>query len=181
MNQVTFDDVMEESCAASIGGVTILVVSSLAALVTAVTSYRRIGALKTYEDLRRDVGRAILLGLEFLIIADIVLTITVDPYPRELPGPRAHRAGADLPQLLPSRSSWRASCPGVERMPARARTLAPDPMHPRRASGYSSCQLVRDQGPWLSALTWRQRGCWPTAARGHFRSQRSSRDYLLVS
>ena len=62
-----------------IGGVTILVVSSLAALVTAAFSYRRIGAIRTYEDLRRNVGRAILLGLEFLIIADIVLTITVDP------------------------------------------------------------------------------------------------------
>lgn len=80
MTQVSFDDVMEVVVRGfEIGGVTILVVSSLAALVTAATSYRRIGALQTYEDLRRDVGRAILLGLEFLIIADIVLTITVDP------------------------------------------------------------------------------------------------------
>ena len=31
-----------------------------------------------YERVRRGVGRAILLGLEMLIIADIVLTITVD-------------------------------------------------------------------------------------------------------
>lgn len=34
-----------------------------------------------YERLRRDLGRVILVGLEVLIIADIVRTITVDPTP----------------------------------------------------------------------------------------------------
>ena len=33
----------------------------------------------TYKRARHDVGRAILLGLEVLIIADIVQTITIDP------------------------------------------------------------------------------------------------------
>src|SRR5687767_2324017 len=61
------------------GGVTILVVGALAAFVRAVVSYRSVGPLRAYEEARRNVGRAILLGLEFLIIADIVLTITVDP------------------------------------------------------------------------------------------------------
>jgi uncharacterized membrane protein len=32
-----------------------------------------------YQDLRRDLGRAILLGLEVLIVADIVRTIIVEP------------------------------------------------------------------------------------------------------
>jgi uncharacterized membrane protein len=32
-----------------------------------------------YERARHDVGRSILLGLEVLIIADIVETITIDP------------------------------------------------------------------------------------------------------
>jgi uncharacterized membrane protein len=32
-----------------------------------------------YEALRRDLGRCILLGLEVLIVADIILTILVDP------------------------------------------------------------------------------------------------------
>jgi uncharacterized membrane protein len=32
-----------------------------------------------YEDLRRNLGRSILLGLEVLIVADIVRTIIVDP------------------------------------------------------------------------------------------------------
>lgn len=33
----------------------------------------------SYEQLRRDLGRCILLGLEVLIVADIVRTIIVDP------------------------------------------------------------------------------------------------------
>jgi uncharacterized membrane protein len=61
-----------------IGGVVILVVGSLGALVQAARSYRRLGGRETYEQARRGIGRAILLGLEFLIIADIVLTITVE-------------------------------------------------------------------------------------------------------
>jgi uncharacterized membrane protein len=32
-----------------------------------------------YHDLRADLGRAILLGLEFLVIADIVGTVAVEP------------------------------------------------------------------------------------------------------
>ena len=62
-----------------IGGVAILVGGGLGAFIAAAVTFRRAGALQAYEGLRRNVGRAILLGLEFLIIADIVLTITVDP------------------------------------------------------------------------------------------------------
>ena len=40
---------------------------------------RTAGGQQAYESARRNVGRAILLGLEFLIIADIVQTITIDP------------------------------------------------------------------------------------------------------
>jgi uncharacterized membrane protein len=77
---MSFDDVMELVVHGfEIGGVAILVVGSLAAFLTAAVSYRRIGGLRAYEGARRNVGRAILLGLEFLIIADIVMTITVDP------------------------------------------------------------------------------------------------------
>lgn len=80
MPEISFDDLMEMVVHGfEIGGVVILVVGSLAAFVTAAFSYRRIGGLRAYEAARRNVGRAILLGLEFLIIADIVLTITVDP------------------------------------------------------------------------------------------------------
>ena len=77
---VTFDEVMELVVHGfEIGGVAILVLGSLAGLVHAAASYRRTGWEHAYESARRNVGRAILLGLEFLIIADIVLTITVDP------------------------------------------------------------------------------------------------------
>ena len=61
------------------GGVAVLVLGALAAFVHAAWSVRRIGARAAYEGARRGVGRVILLGLELLIIADIVLTITVDP------------------------------------------------------------------------------------------------------
>ena len=59
-------------------GVAILVGGSLVALVSAVAVLRRDGRRAAYETARHDIGRAILLGLEILIIADIVLTITVE-------------------------------------------------------------------------------------------------------
>ena len=61
-----------------IAGVAILVVGSLLALVRAAVNLHRGAALAAYRRARQDVGRAILLGLEVLIIADIVLTITVE-------------------------------------------------------------------------------------------------------
>lgn len=77
---MSFDDMMEAVVRGfEVGGVVILVAGSLAAFVSAVRSYRRVGGRRAYEDARRNVGRAILLGLELLIIADIVMTITVDP------------------------------------------------------------------------------------------------------
>ena len=41
-------------------------------------AFARRGAGNAYERLRQDIGRAILLGLEVLIIADIIRTIVVD-------------------------------------------------------------------------------------------------------
>ena len=80
MIEISFDDMMEAVVRGfEVGGVAILVVGSLAAFVSAALSYRRVGGRRAYEGARRNVGRAILLGLEFLIIADIVMTITVDP------------------------------------------------------------------------------------------------------
>lgn len=80
VSEMTFDSLMELVVQGfEVGGVVILVVGSIAAFVHAGLSYRAVGPKKAYELARRNVGRAILLGLEFLIIADIVLTITVDP------------------------------------------------------------------------------------------------------
>ena len=60
-------------------GVAILAVGSVAALVGAAMSVSRGQRASAYKRARHDVGRAILLGLEVLIIADIVQTITIDP------------------------------------------------------------------------------------------------------
>jgi uncharacterized membrane protein len=61
-----------------VAGVAILVVGSLMALLSALAALRHGDPRSIYKRTRQDVGRAILLGLEVLIIADIVLTITVD-------------------------------------------------------------------------------------------------------
>ena len=76
---MTFEEWMEGVAHGfEIVGVAILVAGSIAALagyVLALARGRREGA---FERVRQAIGRAILLGLEVLIIADIVLTITVD-------------------------------------------------------------------------------------------------------
>ena len=60
-----------------IAGVAILVIGSVLALARAAVILRR-SPSAAYQRLRQDVGRAILLGLEILIIADIVRTVTVE-------------------------------------------------------------------------------------------------------
>jgi uncharacterized membrane protein len=76
---VSFHDTMERVVNGfEIAGVAILVVGSLVAFVSAASALRGGDRRAAYKRARQDVGRAILLGLEVLIIADIVLTITVD-------------------------------------------------------------------------------------------------------
>ena len=66
----------ESGC--EVAGVVVLVVGSVLAFARFVVELVRRRPLEAYKGVRRDVGRAILLGLEILIIADIVQTITVD-------------------------------------------------------------------------------------------------------
>jgi uncharacterized membrane protein len=76
---VSFHDTMERVVQGfEVAGVAILVVGSLLAFVSAALGLRGGGGRAAYQRARQGVGRAILLGLEVLIIADIVLTITVD-------------------------------------------------------------------------------------------------------
>ena len=76
---MSFHDTMEWVVRGfEIAGVAILVGGSLAALVSAAADLGRGDGRAAYQRARQNVGRAILLGLEILIIADIVLTITVD-------------------------------------------------------------------------------------------------------
>jgi uncharacterized membrane protein len=60
-------------------GVGILAIGTIVALIRATRALFFGKRSAVYEQARHDVGRAILLGLEVLIIADIVQTITIDP------------------------------------------------------------------------------------------------------
>lgn len=58
-------------------GVAIIVIGGAAAIVQGIRSYRDFNRL--FLDVRRAFGRPIILGLEVLVAADIIKTITVDP------------------------------------------------------------------------------------------------------
>jgi uncharacterized membrane protein len=61
-------------------GVAILVVgSTLAFAAYGLELVRRTSRLTAFKDLRASLGRSILLGLEVLVVADIVRTIVVEP------------------------------------------------------------------------------------------------------
>lgn len=60
-------------------GVAIIVVGAAVASWIALDSWRRRTGAKIYEPYRRNLGRSILLGLEFLVAADIIKTVAVTP------------------------------------------------------------------------------------------------------
>ena len=60
-------------------GVAVLAIGSLWGFSVYLLALARGQRRSAYEDLRHTIGRAILLGLEILIIADIVKTVTIDP------------------------------------------------------------------------------------------------------
>lgn len=75
-----FEQVMEAVVVAfEVAGIAILSVGSVRALVVAGGAWVRGDRDGLYERARRQVGQAILLGLEVLIIADIIQTVTIDP------------------------------------------------------------------------------------------------------
>jgi uncharacterized membrane protein len=59
-------------------GTAVIIGGGLIAAVRAVIGLRR-GADGVYTQLRRDLGHAILLGLEILVAADIILTVAIEP------------------------------------------------------------------------------------------------------
>jgi uncharacterized membrane protein len=61
-----------------VAGVTVLAIGSLWGLASAATILFKGDKLGAYKRARRTVGLSILLGLEILIIADIVETITIE-------------------------------------------------------------------------------------------------------
>jgi uncharacterized membrane protein len=61
-------------------GAGIMIIGGLGAFALAARQALTAGSrIHVYEDLRRNLGRSILLGLEVLIVGDIVRTIIVDP------------------------------------------------------------------------------------------------------
>lgn len=63
-----------------IAGIAIIVLGALAAVVAAIWMY--VGDrdfVTAYHALRTQLGRAVLLGLEFLVAADIIGTVVVEP------------------------------------------------------------------------------------------------------
>ena len=59
-------------------GIAIIVLGLLYALLKSIPDARRDGS-KAYKLLRQRAGQAILLGLEILVAADIILTVTTEP------------------------------------------------------------------------------------------------------
>jgi len=78
---VVFERVMNDAVKAfEILGVLILIVGGLLALVGCIIELARGGVPgRVFDDVRARLGRAILLGLEILVIADIIRTIVVSP------------------------------------------------------------------------------------------------------
>ncbi len=76
---MTFQDALEWVVKGiEILGVAILVAGVLLSLWSYAGDLRRHDRTVAYERLRANVGRTILLGLEVLIVADIVLTVAID-------------------------------------------------------------------------------------------------------
>jgi uncharacterized membrane protein len=61
-------------------GVLILLAGAFIAIVASLIRLRRGATLEeAYHGLRADLGRSMLLGLEFLVIADIIGTVAIEP------------------------------------------------------------------------------------------------------
>lgn len=65
--------------AVDVVGVAVIVVGAAAASFLAVTALLSRRGGPVYETYRRNLGRSILLGLEFLVAADIIKTVAVTP------------------------------------------------------------------------------------------------------
>jgi len=66
-----------------VGGMSSMVLGALVAAVLAIRD-RGLGGRATFKGFRLRLGRAIILGLEFLVAADILRTISADPTPRDV-------------------------------------------------------------------------------------------------
>jgi uncharacterized membrane protein len=60
-------------------GIAVLVIGALLAFVVYLKASRRRDTPTAYSDLRRDLGKAILVGLELLVAADIISSVAINP------------------------------------------------------------------------------------------------------
>lgn len=81
IDDATFQDVADSVAQAiDLAGIAVIVVGLLVATAVYLLGAVRATAAPTgYRDFRQRVGKAILLGLEFLVAADIVRTVAVSP------------------------------------------------------------------------------------------------------
>ena len=78
MLATTFEDSMENiAMVFEAVGVAVIVIGGLYAMVMGTRKFSDLN--KFFSDVRRDFGRPLILGLEILVAADIIKTITVDP------------------------------------------------------------------------------------------------------
>jgi uncharacterized membrane protein len=77
---VSYEQVVSDvSKAVEVAGIATLVIGGLYALGAFGVQVARGGRAHSYEELRRSLGRSILLGLEILVAADIIRTIAITP------------------------------------------------------------------------------------------------------
>ena len=77
---MTFEDVMAGAVQVfEAAGVVILVVGSLLTMLVGLRIYLTGDHQAAYSAARHGIGRAVLLGLEVLIIADIIQTVIIEP------------------------------------------------------------------------------------------------------
>ena len=80
IGSTSYEEIMQDVVRGfEVAGVGVLVVGSVLAFARFAVELFSRPLDQAYEGVRHRVGRAILLGLEVLIIADIVQTITIDP------------------------------------------------------------------------------------------------------
>ena len=74
---MTFEESMEDIAKAfEAVGVAVIVIGGVVAMVMGLKNFKDMR--KFFADVRRDFGRPLILGLEILVAADIIKTITVD-------------------------------------------------------------------------------------------------------
>ena len=75
-----FEDIIQDIGAAmEAAGVVVIILGALVATVRFLARLRAAAGEDGYATYRRDLGRALLLGLEFLVAGDIIRTVAASP------------------------------------------------------------------------------------------------------